>query len=138
MMRSLTLVALSALVFVGGCGPATGDATDMRIWTDDFAIRISTQPTPPTAREAVIYKVVVRDKKTGEPIENGEGRVFATSRDGANTWDSLEPTAESGAYTAKLRFITAGDWAVAIQFRRDSTSRLQRQDWMQTIHNERQ
>ncbi len=137
-MRSLTLVALSALVLVGGCGPATGATTDMRIWTDDFAIRISTQPTPPTAREAVMYKVVVRDKKTGEPIENGEGRVFATSRDGANTWDSLEPTAESGAYTAKLRFITAGDWAVAIQFRKDSTERLQRQDWMQTIHNERQ
>ncbi len=136
-MRRFPLL-LGALLGVVACGPPQGSATDMRIWTDDFQMRISTDPSPPTAREAVIYKVVVRDKKTGEPIEQGEGRVFATSRDGANTWDSLEPTAESGAYTAKLRFITAGDWAVAIQFRRDSTSRLQRQDWMQTIHNERQ
>jgi len=136
MRRSWLL--LGAWLSVAACGPTQGSATDMRIWTDDFQMRISTDPTPPMAREAVIYKVVIRDKKTGEPIEQGEGRVFATSRDGANTWDSLEPTAESGAYTAKLRFITAGDWAVAIQFRRDSTSRLQRQDWMQTIHNERQ
>ncbi len=136
-MRRASIVSL-AVLGAAACGPAQGSATDMRIWTDDFQMRISTDPSPPTAREAVIYKVVVRDKKTGEPIEQGEGRVFATSRDGANTWDSLEPTAESGAYTAKLRFITSGDWAVAIQFRRDSTSRLQRQDWMQTIHNERQ
>jgi hypothetical protein len=137
-MRRRPFLAMFTLLAAVACGPAQGSSTDMRIWTDDFQIRVSTQPSPPTAREAVIYKVVVRDKETGEPIENGEGRVFATSRDGANTWDSLEPTAESGAYTAKLRFITAGDWAVAIQFRRDSASRLQRQDWMQTIHNERQ
>jgi hypothetical protein len=136
-MRLRALFALAVLWGTAACGPTPGN-TDMRLWTDEFQIRVSTQPSPPTAREAVIYKVVVRDKKTGEPIENGEGRVFANSRDGASAWDSLEPTAESGAYTAKLRFITAGDWAVAIQFRRDSTSRLERADWMQTIHNERQ
>ena len=33
-----------------------------------------------------------------------------------------------------MNYITAGDWAVAIQFRRDSTQKLERIDWMQDVH----
>ena len=125
-----------ALMLAAACGP-TQKATDLRQWTDDLTLRISTDPMPPRARERTIYKVVVQDKESRQPIEKGEGRVFATSRDGASTWDALEPGPEPGTYYGALRFVTAGDWAVAIQFRRDSTQKLQRVDWMTTVQAER-
>ena len=46
--------------------------------------------------------------------------------------------AELGTYSARLMFVTAGQWAVGLQFRRDSTQALQRvQDWMQEVYPER-
>ena len=80
-----------------------------------------------------MYKIVVQDKKTGEPIETGEGRIFATSRDGANTDDGLAKGKEVGTYYGRLRFPVTGEWAAAVQFRRDSTSKLERVDWIQTV-----
>jgi hypothetical protein len=121
-----------ALLFALACSTEQ-KPIELRQWTDDLTLRISSQPQPPRAREPIVYKVVVRDKDSGQPIEKGEGRIFATSKDGANTWDSLEPGPELGTYYAKLKFITAGDWAVAIQFRRDSTKALERVDWMQSV-----
>lgn len=129
--RSSFLVPLVAILAVA-CGPSQ-KSTDLRQWTDDLTFRISTDPMPPRAREKIAYKVVVQDKESRQPIEKGEGRVFATSRDGKNTWDILEPGPEPGTYKATLNFLTAGDWAVAIQFRRDSTQKLERVDWMQTV-----
>ena len=105
--------------------------------TDNYRLRVSADPTPPRARERTRYKVVVRDKESGEPVEGGEGRIFATSRDGANIWDVLEQGPEIGTYYSTLRYVTAGEWAVAIQFRRDSAQPLERVDWMQDVLAER-
>jgi hypothetical protein len=124
-------------MLLASCGPSQ-KSTDLRQWTDDLTYRISTDPMPPRARERVVYKVVVQDKESRQPIEKGEGRIFATSRDGANTWDALEPGPEPGTYYGGLKFITAGDWAVAIQFRRDSAQKLERVDWMQTVRAARE
>lgn len=129
------VVAVGAVVWFTGCTEGTAKKTDLRQFTNDMAFWISTDPMPPRAREKILYKVVVRDKKTGQPIDNGEGRVFASSKDGASTWDALLPGPEPGTYYGTLRFITAGDWAVAIQFRRDSTKKLDRMDWMQGVRS---
>ncbi len=129
------LVAVATAV-AGSCSSPPN--TDMRQWTDDLTFRISNDPTPPRARERITYKVVVRDKGSGQPIEKGEGRIFATSKDGANSWDSFEPGPEPGTYYANMKFITAGAWAVALQFRRDSTQKLERVDWMQEVRAARQ
>lgn len=125
---------LAGLITLAAC-PQADDVgkSDIRDWTNDLAFRISVSPLPPKAREDIMYKVVVRDKKTGTPVDGGEGRIFATSRDGANTWDALTPGPEPGTYYGKLRYITSGDWAIAIQFRRDSLQVLQRIDWMQGV-----
>jgi hypothetical protein len=132
--RSSFLVPL-AVLFGLACGPSQ-KSTDLRQWTDDYTFRISTDPMPPRAREKIAFKVVVQDKESRQPIEKGEGRIFATSKDRKNVWDVLEPTPEPGTYRAHLSFLTAGDWAVAIQFRRDSTQKLERVDWMQTVKPE--
>jgi len=135
MMRRHALLALAWFAVIAvGCGP-TDEVLENRQWTDDMEFRITSDPLPPRARERVLYKVVVRDRKSGEPIERGEGRVFATSRDGANTWDALLPGPELGTYYGTVNFVTAGEWAIAIQFRRDSTRSLERMDWMQEVLN---
>lgn len=111
---------------------------DTRLWTDDLAVRIRFAPRPPYAREETIVKVVVTDKETGAPIETGEGRIYASSRDSVNIFDGLERGPEPGTYYAKLSFLTAGEWAIGLQFRRDSTAKLQTMDdWFQSVRNAR-
>lgn len=129
------LAALAVMcVAAAACGP-NPRALENRQWSDSFAFRITVDPSPPRAIEDATYKIIVQDKKTGEPIETGEGRIFATSKDGANTDDGLAKGKEVGTYYGRLFFPTTGDWAVALQFRRDSTQRLERVDWTQAVNN---
>ena len=130
-----TLLVLGLGVFLASCQSPDRDRTlANRQWSDNFAFRITVDQTPPRAIEDAKYRIVVNDKKTGEPIETGEGRIFATSADGANTDDGLLKEKEVGTYSGRLFFPTSGDWAVAIQFRRDSTQRLERVDWIQSVN----
>jgi hypothetical protein len=129
----LLFAALAPLAAsLAACG-ASQKNTDVRMWTDSLAFRISTDPLPPRARERILYKVVVRDKESGAPIEQGEGRIFAMNRDSTQVWDALEPGPELGTYYATLNFITAGEWAIGLQFRKDSTRAIERMDWMQDV-----
>jgi hypothetical protein len=131
-----SLVRLAALALVAGasasCGP-NERTLDNRLWSDNFAFRITVKPSPPHDIEDAVYRIVVLDKKTNEPIETGQGRVFATNKDGINTDDGLQKGKEVGTYYGRLRFPVTGDWAAAVQFRRDSTSKLERVDWIQTV-----
>ncbi len=132
--RALVLISVVSAAFVAACGP-NERTLDNRQWSDSFAFRITVDPSPPRSIEDATYKIVVQDKKTGEPIETGQGRIFATSKDGANTNDGLAKGKEVGTYYGRLFFVTTGDWAVGLQFRRDSTQRLERVDWVQTVNN---
>ncbi|MGQ0643599.1 MAG: hypothetical protein ACT4P6_22865 [Gemmatimonadaceae bacterium] len=107
---------------------------ELRLSTDDLAFRVSFEPTPPRAIDDVRFRVGVRDRETGQPIENGQGRIFATNEDRHSIANGLAPGAEVGTYYATLRFVNAGPWAMGIQFRRDSTKVFQRtNDWMQDV-----
>lgn len=132
-LRDLTL--LSALAAgVMGCG-SSPKVLELRLWSDTYAFRVTVDPMPPRALEPIAYRLVVQDKKTGQPIETGEGRIFATSADRANTSDGFKKEKELGTYSGKLFFATSGDWAAAIQFRREKNPRmpLERVDWIQTV-----
>ena len=124
--------ALAALA--SACGPSLPN-TDMRAWTDDFEMRISSDIVPPRSLDQIHYTITVRDKKTHEPIANGQGRIFATNKDGHSINDGFVYGPEVGVYHATLLFVTAGDWAMNVQFRRDSTKALQKpdNDWRQTV-----
>ena len=133
--------AMIAAAVIAGCTTRDPQAAlDTRLWTNDLSVRIRLTPRPPYAREDVIVKVVVSDKESGAPVENGEGRIYASSRDSVNIFDGLERGPEPGTYYAKLRFLTAGDWAMGLQFRRDSSQKLQTMDdppWIQSVRNAR-
>ena len=134
-------VAMIAMAVIVGCTTRDPEAAlDTRLWTNDLSVRIRLTPRPPYAREDVIVKVVVSDKESGAPVENGEGRIYASSRDSVNIFDGLERGPEPGTYYAKLRFLTAGDWAMGLQFRRDSSQKIQTMDdppWIQSVRNAR-
>jgi hypothetical protein len=129
------IILLAAVMAIPACGPS--GPPPIRGMTDSLSFRVTADPTPPRARERTVYKIFVRDKESREPVEGGEGRIFATSRDGANIWDGLTQGPEVGTYYGTLNYVTAGEWAVAIQFRRDSTKPLERIDWMQEVRAER-
>jgi hypothetical protein len=137
-MKTTTLMWTSMLaaasVSLASCGGNNNRAAEIRQWTDDMAFRISVVPAPPIAEEMTVFKVVVSDKESGQPIQAGQGRIFATSQEHAQTGDGLAKGPEVGTYYAHVRFPVSGDWAVGLQFRRDSTSKLERtQDWQQQV-----
>ncbi len=107
---------------------------ELRLYTDDLAFRITFEPMPPRSMTDIQFRVVVRDRKTGQPIEGGQGRIFATNEDRHSIDNGLAAGAELGTYYTTLRFVNAGPWALGLQFRRDSLKVLQRtNDWMQDV-----
>lgn len=140
-MRRLRVAAFALAVPALVAGAAACDSKpkvhETRMYTEDLSIRVSTEPVPPRAREDIVFKVIVNDRKSGQPIEKGEGRIFAMNEDSVQKWDGLEPGPETGTYYAKLNFVTSGQWAIGMQFRRDSTQKLQRLDWQQQVFPER-
>lgn len=132
-LRRLALAPVLAAALTS-CG-SNPKALELRLWSDSYAFRVTMDPMPPRALEQVVYRIVVQDKKTGQPIETGEGRIFATSADRANSSDGLKKENELGTYSGRLFFATSGDWAAAIQFRREKAPRmpLERVDWIQTV-----
>lgn len=127
----LTTIAASVALAACDGGKPKGE---MRFVTDDFIIRVSVESLPVRAMETIRYRVVVSDKETGKPIDDGQGRIFATNESRKTTWNGLEYTGELGTYRSNLWLVTSGLWAMAIQFRRDSTKALQKtEDWTQDV-----
>ena len=136
--RRLLVAVSSFLVAVSWLASCARDPRDLQIRTfsKSFEYRIKSDPMPPRARESVLYRVTVIDKETGQPVEGGEGRIFANNEAGASTWDSFTPAQEVGTYLAKLRYVSAEEWAVGIEFRRDTlpgTLIERATDWRQDV-----
>ena len=130
--RAAQSLGMLGLLGAAACGPA--EPRPLRAWSEHYEFRITFDPTPPHAGEPTIYRIVVLDRESRQPIEGGEGQLFATSEDRVNRWDSFTPAPEVGTYTARVAFITAGDWKVGLHFRPDSTKKLERvEDWVQTV-----
>ena len=126
---------LGLLVMGADCGPPR--RPEIRQGSKSYLFNITSDPIPSHAREDVIYTVTVRDRESGQPIETGEGRIFANTLEGARTYDGFTKAPAIGTYTAKLRFVASGQWAIGIQFHSDSTKPLEKTEWMQDVLQER-
>ena len=138
-VRRLLAVGALALAPLGAVaceGPARRPP-EVRLPSESFILTISTDPMPPFARQRQRWRVTVLDKETRQPIQQGEGRIFASSEDGLSEWDGFAKGEEAGTYYGYLDFLTSGQWAMAVQFRADSTLPLQRVDWIQEVRPER-
>ncbi|MES2179574.1 MAG: hypothetical protein V4550_17070 [Gemmatimonadota bacterium] len=130
-------VAVLALALAAGASCGSPKKLVLRQSTKSYSFVISSDPVPPTARDPVIYTITVKDRETGQPVETGEGRIFANTVDGARTYDGFSKAPQVGVYSAKLSFVTAGQWAIGIQFHSDSTKPLEKTEWMQDVLAER-
>jgi hypothetical protein len=130
-VKRLVIVAAFLAVACGG----NKRTTETRGWSDHYAFSVTPDVIPPRAMEPIHFRVVVQDKKTGQPIETGEGRIFASSKDGANVDNGFTKEKEVGTYSARLSFPLTGDWAMALQFRgvKDPHVPLERIDWIQAV-----
>ena len=126
------------LLAVVACGPRQPGQRELRLLSQNYLFTIIPSQSPPRAREAVLYKVVIRDRESRQPIETGEGQIYANNIERSRTWDGFAKGAELGTYYGKLNYVTAGTWAVAIRFRRDSVHPLETVEWVQEVFNERQ
>ena len=134
--RGIVLVGTVGLLVLGAdCGAPR--RPEIRQGSKSYLFNITSDPIPPHAREDVIYTITVRDRESNQPIDNGEGRIFANTLEGARTWDGFTKAPAVGTYSAKLRFVAAGQWAIGIQFHSDSTKPLEKTEWMQDVLPER-
>ena len=144
-MATRTAITAAALAAITGCGGGEKGPRPLRQNSMSYAFVIKPDDSPPHARQDINYTVQVFDAKTRQPIENGAGQLFAgkpidpdaPSGPQSKTWDGLTYGPEIGMYRAKLNFVIAGTWAVAIRFQRDSLHPLERIDWMQDVLDER-
>jgi hypothetical protein len=137
MRRWTTALSAAAFVAVTACGGGDNKPSPLRQMSLTYSYTISPDDVPPHARQDIHYTIQIFDRKTREPIENGEGQIFSSNAEGAKTWDGLTYGPEVGTYHAKMNFVVAGTWAAAIRFRRDSIRPLERIDWMQEVLDEK-
>lgn len=131
-----TVAMAAALLSAAACGPQGEPPKGMPGLTDHYNFRITSDPMPPRARERATFKIVVRDKTTNQPVDGGEGLIYGNMSDPTvKVWDSFVAGAEPGTYYANIHYVAAGEWAMAIRFRKDSTQKLEQVDWMQSVHN---
>ena len=133
--RRALLVGSLVLLAGASCGPPR--KPELRQGTKSYLFTITSDPIPPFAREDVIYSISVKDRETKQPVDNGEGRIFANTRDGARTFDGFVKAPGVGVYSARLNYVTSGQWAVGIQFHSDSLKPLEKTEWMQDVLPER-
>jgi hypothetical protein len=133
--RRAALAGSLVLLAGASCGPPR--KPELRQGTKSYLFTITSDPIPPYAREDVIYSISVKDRETKQPVDNGEGRIFANTRDGARTFDGFVKAPGVGVYSARLNYVTSGQWAVGIQFHSDSLKPLEKTEWMQDVLPER-
>lgn len=122
---------------LAGCGRSEARPREMHYLSPSYTFTVVPEQAPPHAREPILYKILIRDRDTREPIQNGEGQIYSNNAEGARTWDGFTYGPEVGTYYGKLNYVTAGVWAVGMRFRRDSLHRLESIEWMQDVLNER-
>jgi hypothetical protein len=138
------ILAFVAGVFaLAACGPQGPRDLAIRQATLSYRFEIKADSLPPYANEPVSYTVVVTDRKTEQPIQNGEGQIYGQLNQSGppRTYDGFVYGPEVGTYHAKLRFAIAGEnnrpWQMGLRFRRDSLSPLEVTNWSQQVLPER-
>ena len=53
----------AAALAVAACGPREARPHELRMMSENYLFTISPHVSPPPAREAILYKVVIRDKE---------------------------------------------------------------------------
>ena len=130
LIRAVPLAAIITLSWA--CGPAV-PRDQIRGYAEGMSISVTADSLPPRAMDDVVWRVTVRDSKTGVPIEGGQGALWARSRDGHEISNGLVAARELGTYTTPLRLVIAAPWQMGVRFRRDSNAAFADIAWIQEV-----
>src|ERR1051325_8827066 len=100
--RLAPLLMLGACVSLVAC--VQHEKGEIHMISNSYSFTIVPSVSPPRARETTLYKIVIRDRESRQPIEGGEGQMYSNDSTGARTWDVLTKGAELGKYYANLNF----------------------------------
>jgi hypothetical protein len=124
------IVAAIGLLAAGGCG-STQAPSELRQSTHSYQFSITVPAGPPIAADSVTYIIAVRDRNNDQPIETGEGRLFA--RSGEQIVAPLIKAPQVGQYRATIQFPHAGDWVLGIRFRSPGATEMELTQWGQQV-----
>jgi hypothetical protein len=131
--RAVSGVAIVLVAAIGACDGTGGRPRGLRQATMSYHFTITQTQAPPHAEDSIRYSIVVLDKKTGQPVQAGEGQIWAGHPQGPRTWDGLTYGPEVGTYHGWLVYTIPGTWSVNVRFRRDSLQPLEATNWMQDV-----
>ena len=145
-MRRAVVFAASVIALAACSEGGAREIRGLRLATKSYRFVVSPDPVPPFANETTFYTITVIDRATSQPVQNGEGQIYAQLRPNARpyTWDSFRYGPEVGTYHAHLRFAIATSsgapdeaWQMGLRFRRDSLSPIEVVNWQQQVRPER-
>jgi hypothetical protein len=138
-----TALVAAGLVILAACGPQKPRDLAVKQATQSYRFEILADSLPPYANEDIHYTITVIDRKTDQPVQRGEGQIYAQLNPSGRpyTFDVLTYGPAVGQYHSTLRFVIAGDngapWQMGLRFRRDSLSPLEVTNWSQQVLPER-
>jgi hypothetical protein len=106
---------------------------ELRQGTPSYLFSIAVPDVTPIAQDDVTYVISVRSRSTGQPIETGEGRLFA--RSGEQIVQPLINAPQVGQYRATVRFPHAGGYVLGIRFRESPAQELELTRWSQQVRS---
>jgi hypothetical protein len=136
-------VFAASAVVLAACGPRTERDLAIKQATQSYRFEILADSLPPYANEDIHYRITVIDRSTNQPVQNGEGQIYAQGSASGRpyTYDGLAYGPEVGVYHAKLRFAVPAErgmpWQMGLRFHRDSLSPLEVTNWSQQVLPER-
>ena len=71
-----TALVFAACVVCAECAPRDSHHRELRMISPTYSFTIMPSEAPPHAREAILYKVVVRDRFSDEVVGKGPDLVF--------------------------------------------------------------
>ena len=139
---------MAGAIALAACSDGAARDLALRQSTHSYSFVIKADPMPPYANEDIHYTITVLDRKTQQPVQNGEGQIYGQLNPGRDsrprTYDGFVYGPEVGTYHAKLRFASATEtldpdqaWQMGLRFRRDSLSPLEITNWQQQVRPER-
>jgi hypothetical protein len=133
-MRALNpFTLLLAVCVISAACASDSPPGEINVRREGLRLRITAETLPPKAMDKVIFRVVVTDEKTGEPVHGGQGSVWGRNKDYHEISNGLAEAAALGTYETDLTFITAGVWHLGVLFRRDSTQPYASVNWTQEV-----
>ena len=120
------------MLLLGACWrDGSSECREWRQGTAGYKFVIISPTVAPAVEDSVAYRLSVLNRSTGQPVEDGEGHLFA--RAGETVTANLMKAPQVGQYLATIRFPRAAEWSVTLRFRERTAKAFEETQWLQSV-----